>query len=101
MPWIAHLNKQANGQTHHCKKPSTWSLKLLKYERYKGQRMILTSVAKTNVYVLIYLTVFINFYIKIFNKNTSHILDCIFLTIHHFSQSEAILRADYVVKSPS
>ena len=66
-PSIAHLSKQAKGQTHHLN--ITDRLKLSKYERLvKGQRMILTSNAKT-VPVLTYLTVFINICTKSLNKN--------------------------------
>ena len=58
-PGIAHLSKQAKGQTHHLNIPDC--LNLLNYDR-----MILTYIAKNKVYVLIYLTTFIHFCTQIF-----------------------------------
>ena len=75
-PWLAHLSKQAKGQTPHSKKKKKLNnLKLSKHERLvKGQRTIWTSNAKKNVLVLTYLTVSINFCTKIFDNfiNTPH-----------------------------
>ena len=60
-PWLAHLSKQAKSETHHLSKPDC--LKLSNYDRHwllvKGQRMILTYIAK-NVHILIYLNFAIN-----------------------------------------